>query len=73
MMFSPSISTHTGDYGRSTVASHIKAALNVLYTKKHIQTYTSYPHQLYYFKERGVDLVVEGVRYIEMHRGSIYK
>ena len=26
-------------------------------------------HQLYYFKERGVDLEVEGVRYIEMHRG----
>ena len=26
-------------------------------------------HQLYYFKERGVDLEVEGVRYIEMNRG----
>ena len=26
-------------------------------------------HQLYYFKESGVDLEVEGVRYIEMHRG----
>ena len=26
-------------------------------------------HQLYDFKERGVDLKVEGVRYIEMHRG----
>ena len=26
-------------------------------------------HQLYDFKERGVDLEVEGVRYIEMHRG----
>ena len=26
-------------------------------------------HQLYNFKERGVDLVVEGVHYIEMHRG----
>ena len=26
-------------------------------------------HQLYNFKEHGVDLEVEGVRYIEMHRG----
>ena len=26
-------------------------------------------HQLYDFKERGVDLEVEGVRYIEMHCG----
>ena len=26
-------------------------------------------HQLYDFKERGVYLEVEGVRYIEMHRG----
>ena len=34
--------------------------------KKHTQTYASYPAQLY---ERGVDLEVEGVRYIEMHRG----
>ena len=25
-------------------------------------------HQLYDFKERGVDLAVEGVRYMEMHR-----
>ena len=25
-------------------------------------------HQLYDFKERGIDLEVEGVRYIEMHR-----
>ena len=29
--------------------------------KKHTQTYASYP-------ARGVDLEVEGVRYIEMHR-----
>ena len=27
-------------------------------------------HQLYDFKERGVDLEEEGVRYIEMHRGA---
>ena len=26
-------------------------------------------HQLYAFKGRDVDLEVEGVRYIEMHRG----
>ena len=26
-------------------------------------------HQLYDFKERGIDLEVEGVRYIEMHCG----
>ena len=26
-------------------------------------------HQLYAFKGRGVDLEVEGVHYIEMHRG----
>ena len=48
----------------------MKAAHTVLYMKKHIQTYASYPamdiNQLY---ERGVDLEVEGMRYIEMHRG----
>ena len=27
-------------------------------------------HQLYDVKERGVDLEVEGLRYIEMHRGA---
>ena len=27
-------------------------------------------HQLYDFKERGVDLELKAVRYIEMHRGS---
>ena len=27
-------------------------------------------HQLYAFKGRGVHLEVEGVRYIEMHRGT---
>ena len=40
----------------------MKAAHNVLYMKKHI-------HPLYDFKELGVNLEVEGVRYIEMHRG----
>ena len=40
----------------------MKAAHTVLYMKKHTQTYASYP-------ARGVYLEVEGVRYIEMHRG----
>ena len=48
----------------------MKTAHTVLYMKKHIQTYASYPamdiNQLY---ERGVDLEVEGVCYIEIHRG----
>ena len=29
-------------------------------------------HQLYEFKGRGVDLEVEGVRYIETHHGDAY-
>ena len=47
----------------------MKAAHTVLYMNKHTQTYALLScdgHQLY---ERGVDLEVEGVRYIEMHRG----
>ena len=47
-------------------------AAHVLYTKKHIQTYASYPAidiSCFTSKERGVDLEVEGVRYIKMHRG----
>ena len=49
----------------------MKAAHNVLYMKKHTQTYASYPAMdiSCMTKERGVDLEVEGVRYIEMHRG----
>ena len=52
----------------------MKIAHNVLYKKKHIQTNASNPamdlgYQLYTFKGLGVDLEVEGVRYIEMHRG----
>ena len=43
----------------------MKAAHTVLYMKKHTQTYASYPAM----DKRGVDLEVEGVRYIEMHRG----
>ena len=37
--------------------------------KKHTQTYASYPAMDISCYERGVDLEVEGVRYIEMHRG----
>ena len=47
----------------------MKAAHTVLYMKKHTQNVRFIPcdgHQLY---ERGVDLEIEGVRYIEMHRG----
>ena len=51
----------------------MKAVHNVLYTKKHTQTNASYPVMdnscIYAFKGWGVDLEVEGVRYIEMHRG----
>ena len=51
----------------------MKAAHNVLYMKKHTQTYASYPAMdiscMHDFKEHAVDLEVEGERYIEMHRG----
>ena len=59
---------HTYGQLRASHGSHMKAAHTVLYMKKHTQTYASYPamDQLY---ERGVDLKVEGVHYIEMHRG----
>ena len=43
-----------------------------IYEEAHTNVrFCSYPdgHQLYDFKERGVDLEVEGVRYIEMHHG----
>ena len=43
----------------------MKSPRNVLYMKKHTQTYASYPGMD--FKERGVDLEVEGVRYIDVH------
>ena len=43
----------------------MKAAHNVLYMKKHtnVRFISCDGHQLYDFKERGVDLEVEGVRY----------
>ena len=41
------------------------------YAKKHtnVRFISCDGHQLYVFKEHGVDLEVEGVRYIEMHYG----
>ena len=49
----------------------MKAAHTVLYMKKHknVRFISCDGHQLYDFKERGVDLEVEGMHYIEMHRG----
>ena len=41
--FSHSIYTDTGNYGRPTTAKTMKVAHNVLYMKKHTQTYASYP------------------------------
>ena len=57
--FSSSINTHTGNYGRHTAAIHEEAHTNVRFI-------SCDGHQLH---ERGVDLEVEGVCYIEMHRG----
>ena len=48
---------HTYGQIRASHGSHMKAAHNVLYMKKHTQTFASYP------AERGVDLEAEGVRY----------
>ena len=42
IIFSRSINTHTGDYGRPTAAIR-RAAQNVSYAKKHTQTNASYP------------------------------
>ena len=68
IIFSSSINVYTYGQLRTSHSSHMKAAHTVLYMKKHTQTYaiSCDGHQLY---ERGVDLEVEGVRYIEMHRG----
>ena len=43
----------------------MKAAHTVLYMKKHTQTYLSYPAM----DISCIDLGVDGVRYIKMHRG----
>ena len=62
---------HTYGRLRTSHGSHMRAALNVLYTKKqtNVRFISCDGHQLYYFKERGVDLEVEDVHYIEMHHG----
>ena len=69
IMFSRSINTYR--QLRVSHGSHMTAAHNVLYMKKHtnVRFISCDGHQLYDFKERGVDLEVEGVHYIEMHRG----
>ena len=60
IIFSRSINTHTGNYGRPTYCFiHEQAHINVRFL-------SCDGHQLY---EHGIDLEVEGVRYIEMHRG----
>ena len=55
---------------------HIWATMGIPrqpYEGLHIMFYTRRSthngHQLYAFKGQGVDLEVEGVRYVEMHRG----
>ena len=48
----------------------MKAGHTVLYMKKHTQTYASYPAMdISCMNVVYIDLEVEGVRYIEMHRG----
>ena len=51
----------------------MKDAYTVLYIHEEAHTNVRFiscdGHQLYDFKERGVDLEVEGVRYTEMHHG----
>ena len=51
----------------------MKAAPNVSCMKKHTNVHfiSCDGHQLYDFKERAVDLEVEGVRYIEMHHRPV--
>ena len=55
---------------RASHGSHMKAA-RFIHEEAHtnVRFISCDGHQLYAFKERGVDLEVEGVRYIEMHRG----
>ena len=60
-------------YGRlrASHGSHMKAAHNVLYKKKHTQMNASYPAMdisCMPSRALGVNLEVEGVHYIEMHR-----
>ena len=50
----------------------MKAPHNVFTRRSTVRFISCDGHQLYDFKERGIDLQVEGVRYIEMHRGPYY-
>ena len=65
---------HKHTYGQllASHGSHMKAAHNVIHEEAHtnVRFISCDGHQLYDFKERGVIILeVEGVRYIEMHRG----
>ena len=62
---------HTYRRLQASHSSYMKAAHNVfIHEEAHTNArfISCYGHQLYYFKERSVDLEVQGVRYIEMHR-----
>ena len=59
---------HTYRQLRASHGIHMKVAHTVLYMKKHTQTYASYP-AMDISCMSVVSLEVEGVRYIEMHRG----
>ena len=57
-----------GDYRRPT-----EEGLHIMFIREESQTNKRFiscdGHQLYAFKERGEHLEVEGVRYIDVHRG----
>ena len=69
-IFSPQYK-HTYGQLRVSHGIHMKTAHNILYDEPHtnVRFISCDGHQLYDFKERGVDFEVEAVRYIEMHRG----
>ena len=68
-MFSPIIHTRAN---RGVPRQPYEAVRNVLYMKKHSQTYASYPTMdISCMTSSSVDLEVEGVRYIELHRGPV--
>ena len=71
-LFKKNFPQYKHTYGRLRVShsSHMKAARNVfIHEEAHtnVRFISCDGHQLYDFKERGVDLEVEGLRYIEMH------
>ena len=57
---------------RASHSSHMKAAHTYCFIHEEAHTNVRFiscdGHQLYDFRERGVDLEVEGMRYIEIHR-----